>query len=148
MDIKEFLSSNDAIIDVVAPDKVRLLRDLSKRAAAALRMDAAKIASELLKREELGSTGVGGGIAIPHARIRDLKKPFGVVARLKEAVDFDAIDSKPVDIVFLLLLPATAEGQQLNALACVTRALRKADVVEKLRGAGDSTNFYRVITQS
>src|SRR5215831_18072530 len=106
MDIKEFLLPTDALIKVRGTDKRRLLQELAARAASALHLDADLICFELLKREDLGSTGTGGGVAVPHARIRDLKKPFGTLVRLKQAIDFDAIDGKPVDIVFLLLLPA------------------------------------------
>ncbi len=105
MEIKDFLSPVDAMIKVRAPDKTRLLQELAARAAATLNLDANLISIELLKREGLGSTGTGDGVAIPHARIPDLKKPFGTLVRLKHAIDFDSIDGKPVDIVFLLLLP-------------------------------------------
>src|SRR5215468_6839250 len=110
MEIKEFLLPTDALIKTHGTDKTRLLQELAARAASALNLDAKLICTELLKRENLGSTGTGGGVAIPHARIADLKKPFGTLVRLKHAIDFDAIDGKPVDIVFLLLLPAPPAG--------------------------------------
>ena len=66
------------------------------------------------------------GVAIPHARIPNLKKPFGILARLRKPIDFDAIDSQPIDLVFFLLLPATSNGEQLNALACVARKFRES----------------------
>src|SRR5437867_4078837 len=103
MNITEFLSPADALVDVAASDKPRLLRELADRAAAALGMPADKISEELSKREALGSTGTGGGVAIPHARIEGLKRPYGLLVRLKQKVDFTAIDGKPVDLVFLLL---------------------------------------------
>src|SRR5665647_864171 len=128
MEIVEFLSPTEVIVNAGAPDKIRLLADLCCRAASALKLDPGRITADILKREDLGSTGVGGGIAIPHARLVDLKKPFGVLARLKSPIDFDAIDRQPVDIVFLLLLPTTAAGEQLNILALVARRLRDADL--------------------
>src|SRR5713101_453735 len=145
MDIQDFLSPADAIVDVRAPDKVRLLRELSSRAASALELDADRISGDILKREELGSTGVGGGTAIPHARIQDLERPFGILARLRKAIEFNAIDSQPVDIVFLLLLPTAPESGQLNALASVARKLRNAETVRGLRRAGDNLELYRSI---
>ncbi len=111
MDIKDFLAPANVIVDMRATDKEQLLRELSQRAAAALGLDAGPVTAEILKREELGSTGMGEGIAIPHARIPNLEKPFGILARLKKVIDFAAIDEKPVDLVFLLLLPDAAEGR-------------------------------------
>jgi PTS system nitrogen regulatory IIA component len=147
MEIKEFLSSTQATIDLRAPDKDSLLRELSQRAAATVRLNADSISSEILKREKLGSTGIGGGVAIPHARIKGLKKPFGILARLKSAIDFDAIDNKSVDIVFLLLLPVETEGEHITALASVARILRDAETVGKLRHASDNADIYRVMTE-
>jgi nitrogen PTS system EIIA component len=144
MEIRDFLSPNDALIKARAPDKTRLLQDLAARAASALNLDANLVSIELLKREALGSTGTGDGVAIPHARIADLKKPFGTLVRLRHAIDFDAIDGQPVDIVFLLLLPQS-QGDPLNALASVARRLRDPESVRRLRNAADDTELYRAI---
>jgi nitrogen PTS system EIIA component len=145
MDIKDFLSPSYAIVDVRAPDKALLLQELARRAATALDLAADRISTELLKREELGSTGTGGGVAIPHARMPEVKKPFGMLVRLKQAIKFDAIDGQSVDIVFLLLLPATPEAAQLNALACVTRKLRDSDTLRRLRRANDGAELYNAM---
>jgi nitrogen PTS system EIIA component len=144
MEIKEFLLPADTLIKVRGTDKTRLLQELSARAAASLNLDANLICTALLKREDLGSTGTGGGIAIPHARISDLQKPFGTLIRLKHAIDFDAIDGMPVDIIFLLLLPAQS-GDPLNALATVARRLRNPEAVQRLRGATNDEELYRAI---
>jgi nitrogen PTS system EIIA component len=143
MNIKDFLSPTDALVDLRAPDKLRLLQDLSVRAAASLELDAERISKAILAREELGSTGMGGGVAIPHARIPDLKKPFGILACLKRPIGFDAIDAHAVDVVFLLLLPSDASPEHLRALATVARALRNPDLVAKLRRARDGPEAYR-----
>jgi mannitol/fructose-specific phosphotransferase system IIA component (Ntr-type) len=82
MDIKEFLAPSDTLIDVRASDKTRLLQELTRRAATILDLPAERISTEILKREELGSTGTGGGVALPHARIEGLKRSFGILARL------------------------------------------------------------------
>ena len=100
------------------------------------------IVAELMKREQLGSTGMGGGVAIPHARYIGLKSRFGLVARLKPAVDFDAIDGMPVDLVFVLLVPSVAEGDHLNMLAAVSRRMRSREVTQKLRSIQDPDTFY------
>ena len=145
MQIADFLSPDDTLCDVRAADKDRLLRELTGRAANALRLDAAVLADAIAQRERLGSTGMGDGIAIPHARIADLSKPFGLLARLRRAIDFAAIDGQPVDIVFLLLLPSAAHGEQLTALASVARRLRDAQVTADLRDAADGAALYRAI---
>ena len=145
MQIADFLSPDDTLCDVRASDKGRLLGELTKRAAKALHLEAAPLVDAIAERERLGSTGMGDGIAIPHARIASLSKPFGVLAKLKRPIDFAAIDGKPVDIVFLLLLPTTPHGEQLTALAGVARKLRDAHVSANLRGATDNAGIYRAI---
>jgi PTS system nitrogen regulatory IIA component len=147
MEITDFLSPSDALIKVRAPDKERLLQDLAARAAAVLNLDVNLISMELLKREALGSTGTGDGVAIPHARIAELKKPFGTLVRLKHAIDFEAIDGQPVDVVFLLLLPQS-QGDPLNALASVARKLRNPDAVRRIRNAADEAELYEAIEMS
>jgi PTS system nitrogen regulatory IIA component len=147
MKISDFLSAVDVKADVAATDKKKLLAELAREAAAKIGIGADRIAAELLKREELGSTGVGGGVAIPHARFAQAKTPFGMLVRLKKPVDYDAVDGKPVDIVSLLLLPEGSGGeQQLGALANIARKLRNPAITAALRRARDSTDMYRILT--
>jgi PTS system nitrogen regulatory IIA component len=148
MEIKDFLTPSDVLVGIRASDKTQLLEDLCGRAASILKVDAQKITADILKREELGSTGLGGGVAIPHARVADVKKPFGLLARLKSAIEFDAIDRQPVDLVFLLLLPTEPAGEQLNVLALVARRLRHADITRDARRATDASGLYAVMAQS
>jgi PTS system nitrogen regulatory IIA component len=148
MDIKHLLSQSNALVDVRASEKRRLLEELCVRAAKSLAVDGGGVARDILKREELGSTGVGGGIAIPHARVAKINAPFGIIARLRRPIDFEAIDGRAVDIVFLLLLPSTSSGDQLNALAAVARRLRDANVVRELREAPDGSSLYRALVGS
>jgi len=147
MNITDFLSPQHAIVDLRATDKAQLLHDLTRRAAAALGLPADQISDALLKREALGSTGTGGGIAIPHARLPGLSKPFGMLVRLVKAIEFDAIDGRPVDLVCLLLLPTNAQGEQLNALACAARTLREPGAVRAIRQAVDAAALYRAAAQ-
>jgi PTS system nitrogen regulatory IIA component len=147
MEITNFLSPTEVIVNAGAPDKNRLLMDLCNRAASTLKLDPSRITADILKRENLGSTGMGGGVAIPHTRLPELKKPFGVLATLKRPIDFDAIDRQPVDIVFLLLLPTSAAGEQLNVLALVARKLRDADVVRNARRASDAAALFAVMAK-
>jgi PTS system nitrogen regulatory IIA component len=145
MKIKDFLSPSDVVIDVRARDKSSLLNDLSGRAASVLNLSADAVAAEIVRRDELGCTGIGGGVAMPHARLREVKRPFGLLARLQQPIDFDAIDGQPVDIVFLLLLPASSQLDQLNALAAVARKLRGSDVQRKLREAASPAALYQAV---
>jgi PTS system nitrogen regulatory IIA component len=146
MQISDFLSPANVLPDVRATDKDRLLRDLSKWAASACQLDAKLVSHEIAKREQLGSTGMGEGIAIPHARIEGLSKPFGLLARLRKPIDFASIDGKPVEIVLFLLLPAKAQGEELTALASVARKLRDSELISRLRGATDGPDVFRTMT--
>jgi PTS system nitrogen regulatory IIA component len=148
MKISDFLSPARVMPDVTASDKARLLRELSHQVAAEAGLNAADVAAQIAKREGLGSTGVGNGVALPHARFAGLKAPFGVLVRLRRAIDFEAVDDQPVDVVFLLLLPETDNGEQLNALACVARTLRDPETLRRVRLASDRETLFRVITDS
>jgi PTS system nitrogen regulatory IIA component len=147
MDIRDFLLPKDALVDVRASDKAGLLQDLSSRAATVLNLATDRIATELLKREALGTTATGGGVAIPHARMPEVKQPFGMLVRLKQPVNFDAIDGQPVDIVFLLLLPAAPGGDQLRALAGVARKLRDPSSLQRLRRAANGAELYSAMVR-
>src|SRR5215471_7040702 len=110
-----------------------MLAELAARGATIFKVDERRLFDRLLERERLGSTGIGGGIAIPHGRMPSLTKPVGLFARLAHPVDFDSIDERPVDTVFLLLAPEGAGADHLKALARVSRLLRDRGLVEKLR---------------
>jgi PTS system nitrogen regulatory IIA component len=145
MNISNFLASSDVMIDVAAGDKQKLLQALARKAGAMVDVRPDHVMAELCKREELGSTGVGGGVALPHARFHQVSKPIGMLLRLRKPIQFDAVDGRPVDIVFLLLLPEAPVGEQLGALAAIARLLRRPEVTEALRKAQDSTEMYRVL---
>ncbi len=147
MNINDFLLPADAAIDVRAFDKNGLLQALSDRLARSHELPAAAIVAALLKREEFGSTGTGNGVAIPHARIPIVQKATGLLARLDRAIDFDAIDDQPVDLLFVLLLPTNSEAQQLHALACVARKLREPETLVKLRSAKTEAELYAAIAE-
>ena len=146
MKVSDFLSAADVTIDAALADKKKLLDELARRAAAAVDLDPVLVLAELEKREELGSTGMGG-VAIPHARFHHLRAPYGMLVRLKKPIAFEAVDGKPVDTIALLLLPDAREGQRLGALACITRKLRDPVVMLALRKARDSTEVYRSLTR-
>ena len=146
MKVSDFLSPADVITDVAFADKQKLLEELARRAAMVVDVLPALMLAELLKRERLGSTGVGGGVAIPHVRFHQVGKPFGMLVRLKKSIDFDAVDDAPVDTIALLLLPDTPNGERLGALACIARKLRDPVIMAALRRARDSAEIYRILT--
>jgi PTS system nitrogen regulatory IIA component len=148
MDISDFLSPESSIVGMRAADKTGLLKELCARAAAALKLEIDAVLSAMLKREELGSTGVGGGIAIPHARLQGVEQPFGILARLAKPIDYSAVDDRPVDVVFMLLLPSTPAGEQLNALANVARKLRNPAISARIRCAPDCASLHRALTET
>jgi nitrogen PTS system EIIA component len=145
MKISDLLSPNDVMIDVRASNKRQLLQELAVKAADNLDLRIDQVAPYLLKREELGSTGIGRGVAIPHARLPDVQRPYGLLARLKAPIEFDAIDGQGVDIVFVLLLPAAAESGQIGALAQVARTLRPEENLARLRAAKNTSELYSAI---
>jgi nitrogen PTS system EIIA component len=145
MKISDLLSPTDVMIDVRASNKRALLQQFAAKAADSLGLTVDQIAPYLLKREELGSTGIGGGIAIPHARLPDLQRPYGLLAKLKQPIEFEAIDGQAVDIVFVLLLPTAAENGNLGALALVARTLRPPENRARLRSAKNASELYAAI---
>src|SRR5690348_16525062 len=143
------------LTDLVAPNaiipalkvnsKKQILQELAAKAAELCGQTERTILETLQQREKLGSTGVGNGIAIPHGKLPKLNKLFGLFARLERPVDFEALDSQPVDLVFLLLAPEGAGADHLKALARIARLLRDQDVAKKLRASRDAQAIYSVL---
>ena len=125
--------------------KKQALQELAARAAALTGQSERAIFEILLQREKLGSTAVGNGIAIPHGKLPKLGRLFGLFARLERPIDFEALDSQPVDLIFLLLAPEAAGADHLKALARVARMLRDPDVAKKLRESSDTDALYAVL---
>ena len=127
--------------------KKRLLHDLAGIAEMCYHTDYANTVEALIDREALGPTGVGGGIALPHARLENLNHVVGALILLENPVEFDAIDRQPVDVIFSLFAPKTAGVEHLKALALVSRTLREQSVVAKLRSNPDPTTLYTILTE-
>ncbi len=142
----DLLSTDAVLARLEAPTKKQVLLDMARHAAKVLQLDEHIIFSTLWEREQLGTTGVGHGIAIPHGRIVGLSEVKGFFARLVTPVPFEAVDDRPVDLVFLLLAPESAGADHLHALATVSRLLRNAPLCEELRHAEDTAELYRLIT--
>jgi PTS system nitrogen regulatory IIA component len=141
-DLSDLLSPQAVQAALVAPNKKSLFQQLAVVAARFVDADPKVIVERLTDRERLGSTGFGGGVAIPHGKIEGLDRVVGIFARLAAPIDFAAIDDLPVDIVFLLLSPVDAGVEHLKALARVSRRLRDRGFVAKLRGAGSNDALY------
>ena len=135
MQLSQFLDFEAIRVDLNATNKRQLLNQLAQVAAARLAIDPSTIADAIAEREQLGSTGFGGGVAIPHGKLASLENVYALVARLAAPVDYKSIDHAPVDLVFLLLSPPDAGADHLKALAAVSRLVRHEPTVEKLRGA-------------
>jgi PTS system nitrogen regulatory IIA component len=149
VEIADLLTGPDAVLACVkASGKKALLAELAAKAATLFKLDERRLFDRLLERERLGSTGIGGGIAIPHGRMAALTKPIGLFARLGNPVDFDSIDERPVDTVFLLLAPEGAGADHLKALARVSRLLRDRSLVEKLRATESADALYALLVEA
>jgi PTS system nitrogen regulatory IIA component len=136
----------DRVFRLRAPDKGAVLTQLARRAATDLGLAVPHIAGPIAAREKLGSTGVGAGIAVPHARIAGIIALQAFLARLDRAVDWDAIDRRPVDLVFLLLSPSQADADHLAALSAVARRLREPAAAAALRAAADPAALFAALT--
>jgi PTS system nitrogen regulatory IIA component len=135
MHLSEFLDFESVKPAVPAGNKRVLLQQLAQIAGQRLGLDSGAILASLVERERLASTGLGHGVAIPHGKIEGLGSIYCLFARLSEPVDYKAIDGEPVDLVFLLLSPPDAGAEHLKALASISRVIRHAPTLEKMRGA-------------
>jgi len=143
--LTDLVASSAFIAALKFNSKKQLLQELAAKAAELSGQSERTILEILQQREKLGSTGVGNGIAIPHGKLAKLAKLFGVFARLDRAIDFEALDGQPVDLVFLLLAPEGAGADHLKALARVARLLRDAEIARKLRNSRDAEALYAVL---
>ena len=135
MQLADFLDFDAIKTSFPSGNKRSLLQQLANLAAQRLGTGASAIHASITEREQLGSTGFGHGVAIPHCKIDGLNQIYGLFVRLSESVDYKAIDGRPVDLIFLLLSPLDAGADHLKALAAISRVTRNAAVLEKMRGA-------------
>lgn len=145
--LSDLLSPNAVLPALKANSKKQALQEIADKAAELTGVAARTIFETLLQRERLGSTGVGGGIAIPHGKLREMRGVFGLFARLERPIDFESLDGEPVDLLFLLLAPEGAGADHLKALARVARMLRDSAVAQRLRATHDAAALYAVLTQ-
>ena len=145
-DLSELIAADAVEASLAAPNKKALFQQLAAAASRRTGIAAKTIASSLSDREKVGSTGFGGGVAIPHGKIDGLARVFGYFARLSQPVDYHAVDGMPVDLVVLLLSPPDAGADHLKALASVSRMLRDRQVLAKLRGARSKDAIFALLS--
>ena len=148
MRIADILSTAAVRSQAQATSKKRLFHDLADMAAQAYGVSAPQTLDALQERESLGATGVGQGVALPHARIAGLERVAGLFLRLEKPLDFDAVDRQPVDLGFALLAPESPGVEHLKALALVSRTMRDQAMVQKLRANTDPAKLYAILTES
>jgi PTS system nitrogen regulatory IIA component len=146
MELSEIISLEAVRAPLKATSKKRLLQDLADMAGSVYQLPSAATYKALMERESLGPTGVGRGVAIPHARFAEVTRVCGLFVRLEKPVDFEAIDRRPVDLVFALLAPEAAGAEHLKALARVSRTLRSESVCAKLRSTFEPSALYAILT--
>jgi len=147
MELSDIISPNAVLASVKASGAKQALQEVGRRAADAYGLDCRTVTEGLLAREKLGSTAMGAGVAIPHARLARLDSIVGVFARLDKPVDFEAPDGQGVDLMFTLLAPEEAGVDHLRALARVSRLLRDEAVRAKLRASDDKPALYALLTE-
>ncbi|GAB3439632.1 PTS IIA-like nitrogen regulatory protein PtsN [Insolitispirillum peregrinum] len=148
MDITSLISPESVVPSLKATSKKQALQELAKYAATLTGLHERAVFDVLLERERLGSTGVGNGIGIPHGKLPQLTRLYGVFARLDRPIEFEAIDDQPVDLIFLLLAPESAGADHLKALARVSRLLRDKSMCEKLRATSTADGLYALLVAS
>lgn len=145
-DLSPLLADGQVTARLRATSRKQVICDMATKLAQSLGLETRQVFEAVMERERLGSTGVGSGVAIPHARIEGLEKTVGAFARLEPAVDFDAVDDRHCDLVFMLLAPVGEGADHLRALAKVSRALRQATLREALRTARDEQEMLTLLS--
>jgi PTS system nitrogen regulatory IIA component len=146
--IRNILSPRAVTIEIDSSTKKQMLQDLAVQVAPFVECSPHDVFEALWAREKLGTTGIGNGIAIPHGKIKDLEEVQGFFARLPAPVSYEAVDDKPVDIVFVLLSPETAGADHLEALAAIAKLLRDDKLCTRLRGARDAASIYDLLMET
>jgi PTS system nitrogen regulatory IIA component len=148
MELTEILVADAVHYAQSETSKKRLLQKISEQAATVYGLDSAQVFSALNAREALGTTGVGRGVAIPHARFETLDRVIGLFTRLEKPLDYDSMDHQPVDLIFTLLAPLQEGAEHLKALALVSRTLRDEDVCAKLRSNQNEQTIFSILIEN
>lgn len=147
MDLSKLLIPSAVRVLGQLTSKKRLFQELGEVAAQAYGLSSVVAIDGLQERESLGPTGVGNGIALPHARLEDLDRITGIFIRLEKPLDYDSVDRQPVDLIFGLFAPKDSGVDHLKALALVSRTMRDAGICAKLRANTDPAKLYAILTE-
>jgi PTS system nitrogen regulatory IIA component len=145
MTISALLSPQSIFLDIEISSKKKLLELIANIVADQTRLTESSIYNKLLNRERLGSTGLGQGFAVPHARLENLDKTMGCFFRLKVPVNFEAPDNQPVDLLFVIVIPEEATDEHLLILSSLARIFSQADVCEAIRSATSKDEIAKII---
>lgn len=146
MELADLITSKAILPSVKASGRKQALKEIGHRAADVYGLECGEVIDGLLAREKLGSTAMGAGVAVPHARLPGLDRIVGVFARFDKPVDFEAADGQSVDLMFALLAPEEAGADHLRALAKVSRLMRDESIRRKLRATTTAESLYALIT--
>jgi nitrogen PTS system EIIA component len=147
MDLTRILAAKSVRFATGVSSKKRLLQDIADQAEMIYGLKSETVFSCLQERENMGTTGVGRGIGIPHARLESLDSVVGLFTRLEKPINYNAMDRQPVDLVFTLLAPVNEGAEHLKALAMVSRTLRNENICAKLRANDDSHTLFSILTE-
>ncbi len=147
MNIGELLDRSAISLRVSAANKKKVLAVIAEIAARNFHLDAGDVLEALSEREAAGSTGVGYGVAVPHARLEGLQRMRGIFVRLEQPVEFESVDDQPVDLLFALFAPKNAGAEHLRALARVSRVMRQSELREQLRKARTADALHALLVQ-
>ncbi len=147
MKIVDFLKPELIIEDIVAQDKQEMLKEFSQLLEKTIGLKADKVFNVLTEREKLGSTGIGEGVAIPHGKLRDITELVCCFGRSQKGIEFDAIDGKPVHLIFLLLAPENSAGTHLKALAKISKILKDPNFRKQLLETKGAEQLYQIIKE-
>lgn len=145
MKISEIMNKDCVFFNLKASNKRQLLQELAQKSSEITGINERVIFDALLERENLGTTGFGGGTALPHARLKDVDKIYGFFAKLNTPIAYEAIDNKAVDIVFMLLSPDSSGADHLTALAQISRLLKDESICEKIRNTSNNEEIYALL---
>ena len=148
MDLSKLLIPSAVKVLGQLTSKKRLFQELGEVAGVAYGLSSAVAIDGLQERESLGPTGVGNGIALPHARLEDLDRITGIFIRLEKPLDYESVDRQPVDLIFGLFVPKDSGVDHLKALALVSRTMRDAGICAKLRANNDPAKLYAILTEA
>ncbi len=147
MELTEILQTDMVFLDLKSGSKKQILSEISAKIAQKINKEETEIFQLILEREKLGSTGVGRGVAIPHARVDGLEKIIGAFTRLDEPIEFDAVDDQPVDLIFMLLAPEKSGSNHLKALSTVSRTFRSRDFCEELHNYNNPQDIFDLLVK-